>query len=657
MSSFTNFGVIGTVDATTQAFVTSSINQATRNKITQSNTAQIGAIPQYITTSGDTVQATPYTLPSTVGVNGQTLVVSGGNLVYGAGGGGGPVSSIASGDASSSITCNNGATIQSQGEWSFSNAKLTNVGSVSSVDTTLGMQCGQSFLQLANIADGSIPEKTSYFSAGNGTTNAGFVATIDSALIVRDGGGGTVVRVTIDGETKLFNAQGIECVRVYQYGTQIHGEGQPAASGLKCNINLDGDIFFNREDPVFGLAGIFLCQGSNTRIWSPSNKYEVDIDESHIKLKRNLVDRVVADENTTSILSRTNVTSISVNDLYVKMQFSTADRLIIDSNDITFRDANSNDRIIVDTTTGFTSLRSPNGLADRIDIDPLGAYISVGGQPVFYANPTNTDTRIWSPDGTKVISVENAGGVRIDNSYYLPATDGTNGQVLSTNGAGQTSWQTPLPLNAFNQTLNTTDNVTFNSLSINTAYSLPSTTGTTGQVLTYSSGTAQWQTPQILGFYSQTAPTSVVNTTAQTTIIGPGVGSLTVPPNYFTAGMGFTYRTGGLFGALNNATIRFRLINSGTLFDSGLLQFSPSVALGRPWNIDVTFIYVGLNVMITNFNFQYNNGSDARGFTAQNTNNTFNPAISNTLDVTVQWGAASNSNSIGTNYGVLTKIY
>jgi hypothetical protein len=149
----------------------------------------------------------------------------------------------------------------------------------------------------------------------------------------------------------------------------------------------------------------------------------------------------------------------------------------------------------------------------------------------------------------------------------------------------------------------------------------------------------------------------VVSTAVQTSIIGAGVGSLTVPANYFTTGMGFTYRTGGLFGALNNATIRFRLTNSGTLFDSGLLQFSPAIASGRPWNIDVTFIYIGGTTMITNFNFQYNNGSDARGFTAQNTNNTFNPAIVNTLGFTAQWGASSASNTITTNYGILTKIY
>jgi hypothetical protein len=99
------------------------------------------------------------------------------------------------------------------------------------------------------------------------------------------------------------------------------------------------------------------------------------------------------------------------------------------------------------------------------------------------------------------------------------------------------------------------------------------------------------------------------------------------------------------------------LTNSGTLFDSGLLQFSPAIASGRPWNIDVTFIYIGGTTMITNFNFQYNNSSDARGFTAQNTNNTFNPTIINTLGFTAQWLIPSALNTITTNYGVLTKIY
>ena len=84
---------------------------------------------------------------------------------------------------------------------------------------------------------------------------------------------------------------------------------------------------------------------------------------------------------------------------------------------------------------------------------------------------------------------------------------------------------------------------------VSNAYYLATTAGTIGQVLTRSTGTSStWATPQIISLYSQTTPVTVVNTAVQTSIIGAGVGSLTVPANYFTTGMGFTYRTGGLFG-------------------------------------------------------------------------------------------------------------
>jgi len=402
-------------------------------------------------------------------------------------------SEIANSTNTQSITCNEIGSITVLGNMDFGLNNLFEVGSISSTASTLTSTCGQSQLQLASIADGTSVSNTTYLSSGSGSMNTAFATTVGEALIVRDGGTGTVLRVNVGAETILKNAPDRECIRVYDYGVQIKGEGQPLATGVRCSLNMDGDIFFNREDPVFGLKEIFLTQGSHTRIWSPSTASEVDIDESYFRIQR------------------TNV---------------------------------------------------------------------------------------------EMLRVDNT-GTKVNQAYYLPTT-----------------------------------------------------AGTTGQVLTRNSGTSSvWASPQILGFYSQTSPVTVVSTTIQTSIIGAGVGSLTVPANYFTTGMGFTYRTGGLFGALNNATIRFRLTNSGILFDSGLLQFSPAVAAGRPWNIDVTFIYIGGTTMITNFNFQYNNNSDARGFTAQNTNSTFNPAIINTLGFTAQWGASSLSNAIVTNYGVLTKIY
>ena len=184
---------------------------------------------------------------------------------------------------------------------------------------------------------------------------------------------------------------------------------------------------------------------------------------------------------------------------------------------------------------------------------------------------------------------------------------------------------------------------------------------TPGQVLTATSaaGACSWANPPVTspGLFSQTGLQTVANTTVETTLLGAGVGSLTVPANTFTAGNAYTYKTGGVFrDNANGTTFRFRLRNSGVLFDSGLLTLQNINAL-TPWNVDVVFSYVGGTTMVTNFTFTYNNGSDARGFTSQQLNATFNPAISNTLNFTVQWQVASVNNTIQTNFGVVSKLY
>jgi hypothetical protein len=198
-------------------------------------------------------------------------------------------------------------------------------------------------------------------------------------------------------------------------------------------------------------------------------------------------------------------------------------------------------------------------------------------------------------------------------------------------------------------------------ITINGAYTLPTTAGVDGEVLTRTTGSATtWNRPQIYSIFSQIVDQTVVSTAAETTIIGGGTptSTLTIPPNFFTAGMAFRYTTGGLFRtSANNITARFRLRNSGVLFDSGLLVFSNRVILDTPWNVEATFAYMGGTVMVTNFNFQYNAGNDARGFTSQQSNNTFNATVSNTLNFTIQWGASSINNSITTNFGVVQKIY
>ena len=195
-------------------------------------------------------------------------------------------------------------------------------------------------------------------------------------------------------------------------------------------------------------------------------------------------------------------------------------------------------------------------------------------------------------------------------------------------------------------------------VTFNNAYRMPTSDGTPSQVLqTNGFGAVGWATPQVYGLFSQTSVNTVANTAVESSLIGTGVGlGLTVPAGYFQDGYSFLYKTGGVFrDSSNGQLIRFRLRNSGVLFDSGILTLS-NVNTLRGWNIDCQFTYYAGNI-ITNFSFNYTDANNnTAGFNNQGTN-AINNALPNTLDFTVQWSTASALNTISSNYGTLTKIF
>lgn len=314
------------------------------------------------------------------------------------------------------------------------------------------------------------------------------------------------------------------------------------------------------------------------------------------------------------------------------------------------------------TPDSKVTCETPNYLVAQVDAgrpvlvasrDPT-APGAVGGYTVLRA-PNGGDTRMLMYDD---------GSVQLNLTGAFPPSIQVPGAVLKSDDAdGTLVWGTASriedpgdPTNSF---------VWCDSDNINVGTNYPTgqlllgiqATITPGQVLTATSATGACSWVNCPGLFSQTGIQTVANTTVETTLLGAGVGDLNVPANTFTAGNAYSYRTGGLFrDNANGTTFRFRLRNSGVLFDSGLLSLQNITAL-TPWNIDVVFSYVGGTTMVTNFNFQYNNASDARGFTSQQINATFNPAISNTLNFTVQWQVASVNNTIQTNFGVVSKLY
>jgi hypothetical protein len=167
------------------------------------------------------------------------------------------------------------------------------------------------------------------------------------------------------------------------------------------------------------------------------------------------------------------------------------------------------------------------------------------------------------------------------------------------------------------------------------------------------------------GLFAQTANSATVtNTTVETSMLGTGVGTLSVPANGFSVGDSFSGRLVGHISSRNNGTIRIKVKSgSAILGDTGLLTMPQTT--NKHYNIDLNFTIrtigaAGVASIVTGMVFTYSKdasnafeGSDASIINST----TFDTTISNTLDITVQWGSADPLNSIYSEYFTLNKVY
>jgi hypothetical protein len=167
------------------------------------------------------------------------------------------------------------------------------------------------------------------------------------------------------------------------------------------------------------------------------------------------------------------------------------------------------------------------------------------------------------------------------------------------------------------------------------------------------------------GLFAQTANSTIItNTTVETSLINGGVGTLTVPANGFSVGDSFRAVFGGLLTATNNQTIRVRVkAGSVILLDSGAQPITNITNNVFTFNVDFTIRQLGAAgvasiVTLGGFHYTKTVNGVVEGFAFNSVNSTtFNTTISNTLDVTVQWGAASTGNSIYSDIFILNKTY
>lgn len=168
------------------------------------------------------------------------------------------------------------------------------------------------------------------------------------------------------------------------------------------------------------------------------------------------------------------------------------------------------------------------------------------------------------------------------------------------------------------------------------------------------------------GLFSQTGNSITVSgTTTESSIVGPGVGTLSIPANGFTVGDSFKALMAGVLSAQNNDTIRIRVkADTGMLLlDSGVQSLSN--VTNNVFTLDLNFTIRAIGgagsasiVSVGRFSYNKTVNGNIEGFAFNTVNNTtFNTTANTTLTITVQFGSNSANNIIYSDIFSLSKTY
>jgi hypothetical protein len=214
-----------------------------------------------------------------------------------------------------------------------------------------------------------------------------------------------------------------------------------------------------------------------------------------------------------------------------------------------------------------------------------------------------------------------------------------------------------------------TSGLTASTLNIS---STPTTdTGTTANYLTRDGSTGEVKVktipePTTYGLFSQTGNSVAVSaTTVEGTLIGGGVGTLSVPINGFSVGDSFHGVLIGHISCVGTATlhIRIKTVSGILLGETGVMAME--AATNKHWKLDVNFTVrqVGAATVASIasgglFAYTKNSGLNFEGVNFSIVNNTtFDTTVLNTLVITAQWNTNNAGNSIYSEIFTLNKVY
>jgi hypothetical protein len=169
--------------------------------------------------------------------------------------------------------------------------------------------------------------------------------------------------------------------------------------------------------------------------------------------------------------------------------------------------------------------------------------------------------------------------------------------------------------------------------------------------------------PDVSSLYAQTVQSAVINTVGEQSIIGTGVGGLTVPADWFRVGDSYHGKIGGLINATgggNRSEITINIKTGATILAT-TGQFDLDLATNQGWECELDFTIASIGAtgtICTNGNFAYtkDNNRSVFGYIFQDVE-TIDTTIANTLDITVEWNVLRAGDDIYSANFVLYKTY
>lgn len=152
--------------------------------------------------------------------------------------------------------------------------------------------------------------------------------------------------------------------------------------------------------------------------------------------------------------------------------------------------------------------------------------------------------------------------------------------------------------------------------------------------------------------FEQTANVTVADTVTETTLVGAGVGSATLPAGTLAAGTAIRVSAKGLYGTTGAPTLRWRVKLGGTTILDTTANNAPAAISAKLWELDAVIVCrtagapgtaLGNGVI---FYHTTHTAGQPDDFAPNSATSNVTTTGSLAFDLTVEWGTQSASNTV-----------